>query len=178
MEIDGSAGTAMLGLDGFALLAVSTHDDELEQAVETTATEDFCRGCGVQARLHDRRPTWVRDLPSGGRPVMLVWVKRVWRCPQGLCPKRTWTETSEAIAPRASLTERARAEICRRVGQDAASVAAVAREFGIGWRTAMTAVRDYGTPRVDDPARLGGLRRSGWMRPPFRPPRRSARRAS
>jgi transposase len=61
----------MLGLDGFVLIAVSSQHEELEQAVETTATEDFCRGCGVQARLHDRRPTWVRDLPAGGRPVTL-----------------------------------------------------------------------------------------------------------
>jgi hypothetical protein len=43
-----------------------------------------------------------------------------------MCPKRTWTETSHAIAPRASLTERARAEICRWVGEDGASVAPVA----------------------------------------------------
>ena len=70
-------------------------------------------------------------------------------------------KTSEAIAPRASLTQRARAEICRRVGQDGASVAAVAREFGIGWHTAMTAVRDYGTPRVDDPTRLEGVEALG-----------------
>ena len=34
---------------------------------------------------------------------------------------------------------------------------AVAREFGIGWLTAMTAVSDYGTPRVDDPIRLHGV---------------------
>jgi len=93
--------------------------------------------------------------------VTLVWVKRVWRCPHPVCAKRTWTETSPVIAPRASLTERARAEICRRVGQDATSVAAVAREFGIGWRTAMTAVRDYGAPRVDDPDRLGGVKALG-----------------
>jgi transposase len=66
-----------------------------------------------------------------------------------------------AIAPRASLTERARTEICRRVGQDAASVAAVAGEFGVGWRTAMTAVRDYGTPRVTDPTRLKGVEAIG-----------------
>jgi len=33
---------------------------ELEQAVETTTRVDFCRRCGVQARLHDRRPTYVR----------------------------------------------------------------------------------------------------------------------
>jgi transposase len=53
---------------------------------------------------------------------MLVWVKRVWRCPHAVCTKRTWTETSPAIAPPASLTEWARAEICRRVGEDRASV--------------------------------------------------------
>jgi transposase len=70
----------MLGLDGFVLLAVSQQNGELEQAVETTASTEFCRACGVQARLHDRRPTYVRDLPAGGRPVTLVWVKRVWRC--------------------------------------------------------------------------------------------------
>jgi transposase len=65
------------------------------------------------------------------------------------------------IAPRASLTERARAEICRRVGEDGASVAAVAREFGIGWRTAMAAVREHGTRRVDDPERWDGVEALG-----------------
>ncbi len=65
MEGDGSAATAMLGLAGFVLLAVSVRDGEVEQAVETTTVEEFCRGCGVAARLHNRRPTWVRDLPPG-----------------------------------------------------------------------------------------------------------------
>jgi hypothetical protein len=111
---DGSAATVILGLEGFVLLAVSQDDGELEQAVETTARVDFCRGCGVAARLHDRRPTWVRDLPAGGRAVTLVWVKRVWRCMETACRVATWTETSPLIRARASLTERARAEACRR----------------------------------------------------------------
>jgi transposase len=139
VERERSAAAAMLGLPGFVVLAVSEHDGECEQAVETTVDLVGCPECAAVAELHDRRPRWVRDLPTGGRPVTLVWVKRVWRCSHSACVKRTWTETSPVIAPRASLTERARAEICRRVGQDAASVAAVAREFGIGWRTAMTA---------------------------------------
>jgi transposase-like protein len=139
------------------VLAVSEHDGELEQAIETTADLVDCPGCGAVAQLHDRRPCWVRDLPTGGRPVTLVWIKRVWRCPHRLCPIRTWTETCPQILPRASLTERARAEVCRRVGEDGASVAAVARDFGVGWGTAMAAVRAHGTPRVDARERLDGV---------------------
>jgi transposase len=154
VERQRSASAAMLGLLGFVVLAVSDHDGEFETAVETTADLVGCPECGAVAELHDRRPVWVRDLPVGGRPAVLVWVKRVWRCPHAMCGKRTWTETSEAIRPRASLTERARAEICRRVGEDGTSVAAVAREFGIGWGTAMAAVAAHGQPRVEDPARL------------------------
>ena len=154
---DGSAATAMLGLPGFVLLAVSEVEGELEQAVETTATEEFCRSCGVQAVGHGRRPVRVRDLPTAGRPVTLIWVKRVWRCAEPRCRRRTWTEASGHIVSRASLTERARAEACRRVGEDGHDVAAVAVEYGVGWHTIMRAVRDHGRPLVDDPARLAGV---------------------
>jgi hypothetical protein len=134
----------MLGLPGFVLLAVSEVDGELEQAVETTAVEEFCRACGVQAVPHGRRPVRVRDLPAAGRPVTLIWVKRVWRCVESRCSARTWSEVSEHIRARASLTERARAEACRRVGEDGHDVAAVAVEYGVGWHTIMRAVRDHG----------------------------------
>lgn len=78
--IENCSATAMLGLEGMAVLAVSERDGEVEYAIETTATTGWCPTCGAQARLHDRRPTWVRDLPAGDRAVTLVWVKRVWRC--------------------------------------------------------------------------------------------------
>jgi len=136
---------------------VSSNEGEFEQAIETTTTEDFCRGCGVVARLHDRRPTWVRDLPAAGRPVTLVWIKRVWRCVESKCAVSTWSETSELIRARSSWTERARAEACRRVGEDGHSVAQVARAFGVGWATVMAAVRDYGQPLVDEPDRMIGV---------------------
>lgn len=161
MHHDGTAATAMLGLPGFVLLAVSEHDDELEYAIETSEAVAGCPTCGVLARLHDRRRTDVRDLPAGGRAVTLVWLKRVWRCHEPTCPRQTWTETSEAIRPRASLTERARREACRRVGQDGETVARVAAQYGVGWQTVMTAVREYGLPLVEEPARLDGVKRLG-----------------
>jgi len=157
VDAQGSAATAMLGLPGFVLLAVSEHDGELEQAVETTEAVTGCSVCGIVAVLHDRRPTWVRDLPSGGRPVTIVWVKRVWRCREPACPVRTWTESSAQIRPRASLTERARVEACRRVGEDGHCVAQVAAAFGVGWGVVMRAVTEYGTALVDDPVRLRGV---------------------
>jgi transposase len=115
--------------------------------------------CGLwhPGRLHARRTVQVRDLPIGGRPVVLAWRKRIWRCVEPACGVQTWTEQRTAIRPRAVLTCRARAEACRRVGKDAHAVAAVARDLGVGWATIMRAVTDHGTPLVEDPARLDGV---------------------
>jgi len=157
---NGSAATVILGLDGLVLFAVSERDGELEQAVETTASTAAGSSCGAAARLHARRPVWVRD-PAGGRPVTLVWVKRVWRCHEPACRVWTWTEAHPAVRPRSSWTERARVEACRRVGQDGHSVAQVATGFGVSWATVMAAVRDYVAPLIDDPARLAGVRAVG-----------------
>ena len=147
----------MLGLEGMAVLAVSERDGEVEYAIETTAATGWCPVCGAQARLHDRRPTWVRDLPAGDRPVTLVWVKRIWRCTHVECEQQTWTESHRQIRARASWTERARKQACRRVGRDGHSVAAVARDFGVGWAAVMAAVVEYGTGLVERPDRVAAV---------------------
>lgn len=54
----------------------------------------------------------------------------------------SWSETSPHIAPRASLTERARRQTLRRVGADASdTVAAAALAFGVGWQCAPSGCR-------------------------------------
>jgi transposase len=152
-----ASASRLLGLDGFEVLAARVVGGEWQLEVQTTATVVGCQGCGVRAELHGRRRVRVRDLPIGGRPVVLVWRKRIWRCREPACGVRTWTERVAGIAPRAVLTQRARAEACRRVGKDAHAVAAVARDLGVGWATIMRAVADHGRPLVDDPTRLDGV---------------------
>jgi transposase len=146
--------TALLGMDGFVVGAQVEVDGELWLKVETTDDVVGCDACGTRAIGHGRREVRVRDLPIGDRRVVLVWRKRLWRCPDWDCPVKTWSEETDAIAPRAVLTERARVEICRRVGRDGHSVASLAREFGVSWHPAMEAVRDHGRPRVDHLSRL------------------------
>jgi transposase len=152
-----ASASRLLGLDGFEVLAAEVVGGEWRLAIQTTAELVGCAGCGVRAEAHGRRTVRVRDLPAGGRPVVLCWRKRIWRCTEPACGVRTWTEQVAAIRPRAVLTERARAEACRRVGKDAHAVAAVARDLGVGWATVMRAVGDHGRPLVDDLTRLEGV---------------------
>jgi transposase len=156
-----ASASRLLDLDGFQLVSAELQGGEWQLAVQTTATVIGCVGCGVRATPHGRRTVRVRDLPIGGRPVVLAWRKRIWRCREPACRVRTWTEQAAAIRPRAVLTERARAEACRRVGTDAHAVAAVARDLGVGWATIMRAVHEHGIPLVEDPARLDGVGRLG-----------------
>jgi transposase len=145
---------ALFGLEGFEVLSAGEVDGELEVLVQTSADLVGCPRCGAVAEAKDRRPCWVRDLPIGGRPVVVCWWKRIWRCPHAVCEANTWTETHEAIAPRAVLTERARAWAFAQVGDRDDTVAATARELGVGWHTVMRLVRELGEPVVDDPRRL------------------------
>jgi transposase len=124
-----ASASRLLGLDGFEVLAAQVVGGEWQLEIQTIVTVVGCIGCGVRAELHGRRTVRVRDLPIGGRSVVLAWRKRIWRCREPACGLRTWTERTAAIGPRAVLTERARAEACRRVGKDAHAVAAVARDL-------------------------------------------------
>jgi transposase len=151
----------LLGLDGFRVLEVLETPDELVITVETTAAVVGCPKCGVRARAHDRMPVAIRDLACFGRPARLVWNKRRWRCADGDCDAKTWTETSPEMSSRALLTNRAAVEVCRQVGENARPVSQLAAELGVCWWTVMNAVIEHGTPLVDDPARVGPVRSLG-----------------
>jgi transposase len=151
------------------LLGAAEVDGELELTVETTAVRVGCPGCGVVAVLHARRETVVRDVAGLGRAVRLRWRKRVRRCEERLCATRTWTERHAAVAPRATLSERARLQAAERVAKGE-SVLAVARELGVGWATVMRAFAEHGHRWLAEaeqqlpPTRVLGLDETVWQR--------------
>jgi hypothetical protein len=111
-------------------------------------------GLWVAGVGNGRRRVLVRDLLIAGVPTVLVWAKRTFRCRETLCGRGSWSERSELITPRASLTERARAEICRRVGKDPDTIAEVARDLGVGWQCAHQAVIDHGDRLIEADGRV------------------------
>ncbi len=73
--------TALLGMEEFVVGAQVEVDGEVWLLVETTTDVVGCDGCGTKAVGHGKLVVRVRDLPAGDRPVVLVWWKRIWRCP-------------------------------------------------------------------------------------------------
>jgi hypothetical protein len=122
--------------------------------VETVADVVGCWGCGTRAVGHGRSVTLVRDLPMAGRPTVLVWSKRRWRCSDPDGEVNTWSETTPQIVPRAVLTERARRRLAGMVNTDGDSIAGAAAAFGVGGHAASRAVADHTDSRIDDPGRL------------------------
>jgi len=158
VERSGDA-TALLGMDGFVVLAQTEEAGELYLLVESDRDVVGCPSCGVRAVGNGRSVVQVRDLPIGDRTVRLVWRKRRWICADPDCATKSFTESSELVE--GSITTRAAREICRLVGEEGRSVAAVARSFGVGWHCAWAAVERHGRPLVEDPRRLHGVRALG-----------------
>ncbi len=152
---------ALLGLDGFRVLDVCEAAQELVITIESTLDRVGCADCGVRAQSQDRVTVDVRDLPCFGRPARLVLIKRRWRCREGLCDAKTWTELSEHVDTQAVITRRAGAQACRHLGQLARPVSRVAQEFRVCWATVMNAVIEEGTPLVDHPDRMGAVAHLG-----------------
>jgi zinc-finger of transposase IS204/IS1001/IS1096/IS1165/Helix-turn-helix domain of transposase family ISL3 len=144
----------LVGMPELVVRAAVEEGGEVWVLVETPAAVTACAGCGCRAVSKGRRRSRVRDLEVAGRPVVLVWDKRRWRCPDPDCDVGSWTERISSIAPRAVLSERARYEVFRRIGEEARSVAEVAKAFGVAWATAWAAFEAHARAAVDDADRI------------------------
>ncbi len=96
-----------------------------------------CPHCGFRTRsIHDRRRVKVHDLPHGGRPTVLMWIRRRFAC--GNCGERHLESHPEIVG---KVTRRLATQMVR----DAAdmTIKAVARRYGVSWWLAMSTVRTH-----------------------------------
>lgn len=173
---DGSAAALWFGATGFEVLEVGVDGIELTVAVETTATAVGCSRCGTRAVPKDRRWVTLRDAPAGARPVRVRWRKRIWQCPEPDCEVRTWTEVAELAEPRRVLTARAAEWATDQVAAIQATPASLARDLGVAWSTAWSAVQRVGRRRVEDPERVGATPMVGFDETVMQPAHRRRRR--
>ena len=161
--VQGSSA-AWFGAAGFEVTGVGEVGGEVVVGVQTPDGQRvFCGGCGRRAQSKGRREVVLRDAPvAGGRPLRVLWNKRVWACANPGCGVRTWTERSALAGPRRVLTARAVRWAAYRLGAVEGSVASLARRLGVGWRTVWSAVEAVACERAGDPARVGPTARVGF----------------
>lgn len=83
--------------------------NQVKVIIEKRAVEGACPACGVlSVRVQDRPLRLIKDLPASGQQVQLWWRKRRLVCAEPWCSRRSFTRTSDAIRPRARVSERLR----------------------------------------------------------------------
>ena len=162
------AARVLVGLDEFEVTgAAERGDGVLEVQVRCGRQEAACPRCGTfSGRVKQRRAQRVRDLHSFGRPVVLVWHKRRFRCDAPGCAG-SFTESSAQVPARKRLTERLRRGVAAAALDR--STAAVARSFRVGWHTAWDAVAAAAgaklAARPQSPPRRLGVDETTFRRP-------------
>jgi transposase len=100
----------------------------------------------------------VHDVPHGQVQVQVVWRQRVWRCPEAACPRGTFAEqVPSLVARRGSLSVRAVAWAVEQLRAQHATVAGLARQLGVAWKTLWRAVRPVLERLADDESRFAGV---------------------
>ena len=96
--------------------------------------EHGCPRCGtiVAGRPYDVRESVVRDLPFGEHPLVVVWRKRRYRCPQEWCEQRVFVERSDEIVGRRRSTQRLRRKLAQ-ADAEFRPYRRVAAEYRVSW---------------------------------------------
>src|SRR5215212_7620986 len=155
------ATSVLFGIeDEFDVVSVERlHPGQVQIIIEMRSTVAPCPACGVlTARVKDRPVRRVRDLPASGQQTQLWWRKRRLVCVEVLCPRRSFTQTSDAIRPRSRVTERLRDWVARAIAGSNRAVSEVAREYGVSWPTAhkaLVAAAACWLPAPEPTSRLG-----------------------
>jgi transposase len=152
-ELVNKDGTALLGLDGFALVRVEVEPGGARVVHVVTADETAaaCPTCGVISTARKGSATTrPRDVPYGPDPVRLVWHKSRWRCRESACPRLSFTESLPQVPARCRLTTRLYEQVGAGVAEGYSCVSSAARAHGVSWPVAHTAFVAHVTPILEE----------------------------
>jgi transposase len=122
---DRFAGLLLPHLSGTVAEGAGEHAGRLVLRVRPAAAQAACPGCGTPSgRVHGGYPRRLRDVPAGGRDVVIVLAARRFRCADPGCPKVTFTEQVPGLAcrysrrtpPLAAMLAAVAVELCGRAG--------------------------------------------------------------
>ncbi len=149
------------------------HEGSVNVLAELERHDAACPGCGTfSARVKQRPVVALADAPIADRKVRVYWRKRRLRCDEHFCSTKTFTQQApEHVAVRGRLTERLRTMVAK--AARCRSVAEVAAEHGLGWRTVWRAVQ-AAIESALTAAKPPTLRRLGIDETSFRRPGRFA----
>jgi transposase len=137
------ATSVLFGLEHeFSVLEVERVDaTTVKVIIEQAAREGPCPACGVfSSTVKDRPVVRLKDLPASGQTVELLWRKRRLICTEALCPRKTFTQVSAAVRPRARITDRLRQQVATAIASGNRAVSEVAGEYDLSWPTAHKAL--------------------------------------
>jgi transposase len=103
--------TSFLGLPEFKVIPMIETDDYLYIRIEKNSIVETCPSCHSKStKVHDRRKQPIKDLPIRGKSIMLVLIKRRFRC---TCCNKVFGETYETIDRYQRITKRFIAHITK-----------------------------------------------------------------
>lgn len=131
-----SAASVLFNLPGYEVLEVTRDDDGVRTVVIATAvSEEACPDCGVLSwRVHQRTRQLLADVPFDGS-IEVAWIKKRWKCDEPLCGRRSFTEHTDQVPPRARLTQRLKDAVVDAVAGEVRAIDRVAGQFGVSWPT-------------------------------------------
>jgi transposase len=97
------AGLLLPHLAGTAAEGAREYPGRVLLLVRPATAQAACPGCGtLSGRVHGGYPRRLRDVPAGGRDVVIVLAARRFRCVDPGCPKVTFTEQLDGLTCRYS----------------------------------------------------------------------------
>jgi transposase len=142
----------LFGVEG---LQVVDAEPGAEGTVEVWVVTDHpaasaCPDCGtVSVRVHETVLARPRDVRRGSDQVRVWWVKRRWKCQDGRCDRKTFTEWLPQVPPRCRVTARLREQAGAEVTERGITPAEAARHAGVSWPVAHEAFAAAADPVLE-----------------------------